>query len=291
MTLGTGSGIAAGKVQVTLKRGVLALQQTVADPQGDFVFDQLTEGDYEVVIESPGYQTYRRRVGLRYPGHEEERFSVRLAPLEPAAHPGGTRQHISPEAINSFQRGVSASRAGKHEAAAEHYARAVSIAPDYLEAWNNLGGEYRMLERWEKAEEALQRARALDPESAQVNLNLGMLYLAQGKTAKARNHLKEAVRREPQLSRAHLLMGVIAYQEGDMEEARGELERALEADPGATPEAKVYLASILAGQGKFSEAAGLLEEFLQRHPSHAQAGNANRLLQKIRDVRREGKNL
>ncbi len=276
---------------MTLKRGVLALQQIFADPQGDFIFDQLTEGDYEVVIESPGYETYRRRVGLRYPGHEEERFSVRLAPLKPAANPGGARQNISPEAIKSFKRGVSASRAGKHEEAAEHYASAVSIAPDYLEAWNNLGGEYRMLQRWEKAEEALQRARALDPESAQVNLNLGMLYVAQGKTAKARNHLKEAVRREPQLGKAHLLMGVMAYQEGDMEEARRELERALAVDAEATPEAKVYLASILAAQGKFSEAAGLLEEFLQHHASHAQAGNAKRLLQKIRDFRGEGKNL
>lgn len=282
MILGTGSAVPKGKVKVTLKRGGLSLRQTVADAQGKFAFTELTEGDYEVTIESSGYQTYHRRVGLRYPGHEEERFSARLVPIESRSNPSSAQERVWQEAREFFDRGLRASQAGKHEEAAKHYAKAVSLAPSFVQAWNNLGGEYRLLERWREGEQALRRALTLDPESSQAHFNLGMLFLAQGKVAQARHNLEEAVKKEPQLAAPHFLLGVIAYQKREMQVATREFRRALELAPEATPEAKVYLGSILARQGNFLEATRQLEDFLEKNPRHSQAAQAEQLLQEIR---------
>lgn len=281
MTLGTGSSIPAGKVRATLKRGGLTLEDTFADAEGKFAFTQLTEGDYEVIIEAPDYRSYTHRVGLRYPGHEEENFSVRLVPLESALETASTAALITPEAAELYEQGLHASQAGQHEKAAEFYAEAVSLAPGYVEAWNNLGNEYRMLKRWQKAEQALGRALALEPQSALVRLNLGMLYLGQGKMERARHSLEAAINKDPRQATAHFLLGMIAYQRQEMDPAAREFRRALELDPQAAPQAKVYLASILAWQGRFSEAVRELEEFLQDHPRHPQASTAEQLLERI----------
>ena len=103
-----------------------------------------------------------------------------------------------------------------------------------------------MLKRWELAEQSLRRALTLDPESAQARVNLGMLLLGQGKEAEAARSLKEAVKKVPGLASSHFFLGMISYQKRDMKLAQREFQRTLELDPEAMPEARVYLASILA---------------------------------------------
>ena len=283
MILVEGSSSPKGELKVTLTRGGVPLRQTFADAEGKFAFTQLTEGEYEVTIEGAGYQTHRHRVGLRYPGHEEERFSVRLVPLDSRAASEGGQREIPAKARKAFGRGLRSSQVGKHEDAAKQYAKAVALAPNYVQAWVQLGAEQRMLERWEESEKALGRALELDPRSAQASLNLGLGFLARGMIEPARNHLQETVEKDAQLGAPHLLLGVIAYQERRMDVAAGAFRRALELDPQGTAEAQVYLGSILAWQGEFRKAKRQLEEFLENNPAHPQAARAEKLLQEIRN--------
>jgi tetratricopeptide (TPR) repeat protein len=273
-------------VRITLKRGNIVLQKATPDEDGRFGFTQLTEGAYEVIIEAPGYHTYSHRTQLRYPGREEDNFSARLIPLKDEAGPG--REMIPPEALKLFDQGLRASRKSEHGRAAEHYEKAVGVAPDYAEAWNNLGGEYRRLNRQEEAEMALRRALALDPQSALARLNLGMLYMGRGQVEASRRNLEAAVEADPELAQAHLLLGLIEYQNHELKAAEKRFHRALELDAAAAAEAKLYLGSIVAAQGDLDEGTRLLKEFLRDHPQHLKAPTARALLEKIERSSQQG---
>lgn len=266
---------------MSLRRGGTLLNQVFADTSGQFAFTQLTEGDYEVEIERAGYQTYHRRVGLRYPGHEEERFSVRLVPLDSTSQGNGRGQGVPAKARKALQQGLRLGQAGKHDQAAKQFAKAVSLAPGYVDGWIRLGIEHRMLKRWQEAESALGQALELNPESALASVNLGMVFLAQGKVEPARTQLQETVRLDPKMGAPHLLLGMIAYQEQNMDAAAREFRRALELDPQGSAESRMYLGSILAWRGEFPAAIAQLEQFLQNNPGHPQTATAEKLLQDI----------
>ncbi|MFQ5737854.1 MAG: VWA domain-containing protein [Acidobacteriota bacterium] len=92
MVLGEDLSIPPQEIRISLLRNGLRVGKTQAGEGGKFSFLQLTEGDYEVKIEAPGHQTYERRISLRYPGHEEERFSVHLRPLPSVDHSSRARE-------------------------------------------------------------------------------------------------------------------------------------------------------------------------------------------------------
>lgn len=192
------------------------------------------------------------------------------------------KQEASRTAHKYFNQALEESRRGRHAQAAELYEKAVADSPDYAEAWNNLGNEYRLLERWAEAKAALDRARELEPGSAVVQLNFALLYLAQGKLDPAKESLYQVIKINPSKAAAHFLLGMIDFQQGRTELAGRRFRRALELDPDATPEARVFLARVLAAQGRTAEAVRELEQFLDEHPAHAQAAAARELLARLR---------
>ena len=274
-------------MKVILKRGMVTLREVFADEHGRFHFNDLTEGDYDVIIESEGFQRFEHRSAMRYRLHEEDRITARLVPTE--AHAAATSSpavssNVPRKALRSFEKGQASNQQGKHKEAVRHFRRAVEIAPEFSEAWNRLGNNYRILSDLELSEQALLRALELAPEAAQIHLDLGMLRLAQGDTPAAESRLRSATEIDPRLAPPHFLLGVIAYQNGDSDAAAAKFQQALELDPAAAPEAGVFLANIRARQGRLAEAVVLLDEFLAGYPGHAQAAQAGKLLEQIEQI-------
>lgn len=93
---------------------------------------------------------------------------------------------------------------GKPAAAAEHFRRALQLAPDDADLYFNLGNALAQLERAEEAENAYRQSLRLDPYAAGTHLNLGILQLARFRPEAARRSLKRAVELEPERPDAHL---------------------------------------------------------------------------------------
>lgn len=66
-------------------------------------------------------------------------------------------------------------RAGYKEAAIERYHSAIEFAPDFIEAWTQLGCLQSELKLWEQAEDSLRTAMSVHPENPDVLLHFAQL--------------------------------------------------------------------------------------------------------------------
>jgi tetratricopeptide (TPR) repeat protein len=81
--------------------------------------------------------------------------------------------------------------------AAAHLTEAVSLRPDFAEAWSDLGDARNTLGDDSGALAAFQLAVSLAPDDAVALTRLGAKYLEQGKAHLATVHLQEAARLDP----------------------------------------------------------------------------------------------
>jgi tetratricopeptide (TPR) repeat protein len=98
---------------------------------------------------------------------------------------------------------------------------AVSLLPNFPEAWSDLGQAHKEAGDDAAALDALQRAVELNPEGSVAQMRLGSQYLQLDKVKQAIEHLEEAVRLDPKNQTA--LNGLQLALRAD-----GQLERAAE---------------------------------------------------------------
>ncbi len=80
-----------------------------------------------------------------------------------------------PEALNNL--GVLALRARHWDEALDYFQRASTHAPDYREAWLNMGNAYKGMGELDQAQASFEHAIAIDADYADPYFNLGILYL------------------------------------------------------------------------------------------------------------------
>lgn len=95
--------------------------------------------------------------------------------------------------------------------AAEAYARALDLAPDWLEARINLGATLYQLGRMDEAEEHFRLALEHDAQNSTLHFNLGCVLDEQGRFNDAITHLKRAVDLAPAYADAHFNLA-LAYE-------------------------------------------------------------------------------
>ena len=91
-----------------------------------------------------------------------------------------------------FNLAVELQKAGRIEAAAQHYQAALAIDEHSSKAHNNLGVLLGRMQRYEESTKNLERSIELDPAHAKTYLNLGALCLQTGKYADAIKYTEQA---------------------------------------------------------------------------------------------------
>ena len=102
--------------------------------------------------------------------------------------------------------GLRLADAGHHAGAVEAYNHALRLAPNDAAIYNNLGGSYARLKRYEEAFAALERAVALQPDFAVAHYNLGEVYGITGRDAAALAEYGRALTLDPKYNKAHVKM-------------------------------------------------------------------------------------
>lgn len=170
------------------------------------------------------------------------------------------------EAMMRNNLGIVEGRRNNHTAAAEHFALAVALTPDFSEARSNLGaalstlgrpaealphleaaarltpesvevhvvlgGALAALRRHEEAAAAFARAIALDPKHASARANRGVQLAQVNRMPEAIAELQLAIREDPRQPAWHYALGVIFLNAGQVDHARTQMTLALRIDPG-----------------------------------------------------------
>ena len=151
-----------------------------------------------------------------------------------------------------------------------YYRAALALAPEYPDAWCNLGLVVLHEGRAAEAVHCERQALRLDPDHVEALNNLGIALHALNGLSEAENHFRAVLRLVPDHANATLNLGVIRQSLGHLEEAEALYRRArtLGAD-----EARVCnnLALALAELGRLEAAETVCRDAVAARPDYAEA--------------------
>lgn len=142
---------------------------------------------------------------------------------------------------------------GKLDKAAELYLHALSIDPNFIKAYNNLGIIYKLQGRLDKAEENFQKAISLDPSKVPLYSNLANIYRIKGDIKKAEEFCLKAIKLDPGFADAYNNLGALLQVQGKPKEAIKNYRRAIKLAPNFD-DAYCNLAGALQSIGRLGEA-------------------------------------
>jgi tetratricopeptide (TPR) repeat protein len=171
---------------------------------------------------------------------------------------------------------------GNIDAALEHAGRALSAAPDSVDALLLMARTALSAEDGVTAEQYLNRAVAIAPASFDANALLAQLYVIRGDVARARKTFESLAARSPHSAEARTAVGILLQAEGRDRDARGWYEQALAVDPNQAIAAN-NLARLYASDRSNLDAAVRLAQLAEaKLPNERQVRETVRLVDDVR---------
>ena len=155
--------------------------------------------------------------------------------------------------------------------------QAIEIYPDYYQA---LTDRANLLMQQNKLVEALadfDRTLKMNPQYSPALRGAGYCNIQQRKYEEAIAQLEKSITYEPKIPLTHMLLGYANLSLNRYEEAKLSLQQSLKLGADNVPRARVYLAEVLAHEGKFKEAADEIRAYLRLKPDAADAESLRKL--------------
>ncbi len=169
-------------------------------------------------------------------------------------------------ALQEMQSADKAMLASDDQATIRHLVRATEIAPDFAEAWNNLGTLCHKKGDYQQAMQDFKKVTELEPDSYVGWANLGASLLASGRFAEAIEAEKTALNLSPDDAVIDSQLGLSYYYLRDYADAWTYLKRALDLDPAMAVAPQLYLARIALINNEVGNAVDYLRSYLKYHP-------------------------
>ena len=132
--------------------------------------------------------------------------------------------------LSHFRIGATFQKLGKMEEAIEAYNKALSLKPDYAEAYYNMGTSLAGQGKLAEAIEAYSKALSFKPNFFEAYSNLGLALNEQGKLAEAIEAYNKALSIKPDYAGAHNNLGATFEELGKLEDAEASYIKAIELD-------------------------------------------------------------
>ena len=165
--------------------------------------------------------------------------------------------------------------------------RAVSMAPEFAPAWNNLGIALQESLKLDESRLCLERALMLEPNNPQTLSNLGNTLKRLGRAAEAEKRWSAALALKPDYAEAHSNLSNLFTDQGEYERAEAMARRAIELDPRLA-DAYINLAAAHTARHGDAHALQVLDALLAFAPAHPRGLAARALALKELDRLDEG---
>ncbi len=148
--------------------------------------------------------------------------------------------------------GTALQERGDTEGAKAHLRQALAFAPDYVDAWGDLGNLLRGEGKLEEAAACYRRIIELSPGDGRAYNNLGLTLERQGRLTEAEAAFARAVALDSNYAAFRTNFGRLLAQRGDFGEARTQFEAAQHLDARSAAPA-YYLGALEERAGRFKE--------------------------------------
>ena len=123
---------------------------------------------------------------------------------------------------------------GRKLEAAKYYEYLIKQGIKDCRVYSNYGIFLNEIGKHKESESKLKKAISLNPEYANAYYNLAVLFIGQGNLEKAELELKKAIKLKSDFAIAHYNLGFILKDQGRLKEAESYTQKALEVDPQLT---------------------------------------------------------
>jgi tetratricopeptide (TPR) repeat protein len=266
--------------------------QTRTDSKGRFRFRKLQPGTYSLGILIPGTGEILQTVEVSPSfadarGRVEKQFLFNQETLQQQArlNPQGLvsvrELSIPRKARSEYRKARDSLRKRDLEDAVRRLEKAVELAPQFMEALNNLGMIYFQQREYAKAESYFRKALDLEPEAFEPLVNLGGTLLALGRVEEAIEVCGRAQSARPKDALANAQLGLGYFLAGDDESALNYLLLTQELDPAHFTNPQIPLARIYLRHSEEEAALEELEDFLRIRPDSPEADSVRATVQRI----------
>ena len=295
------SGVTVNNAIVELRvAGGAMIAQTVTRNDGDFAFQNLASGEYEVAITVAGYepavQMARFNQNDRMGIVEVVNIEVLIRPrrdLALAAPGTSFAQDVPKPARAAYEKGMMRLREGKSDEGVAALREAIANFSNYFDAHFALGRELFREGKDSEALEALERARQINDRQDAVYYFFGLVMMREGKFGVAEYAFREATQLNANSALSHFyhaqalielaLRGRDERQSAiDLNAADKELDRAWELSERRWNPVYLQRARIHEKRGQKEAAARDLESYLKAEPETKNGATIRAAIAKLR---------
>ena len=108
---------------------------------------------------------------------------------------------------------------GSQDEALKNYKKAISLKPDYADAYNNIGAIYKDQGKLNESAEAYQKSISINPNNSIAHYNLGNILKEQEKNDQAIEMYNKSISLNPNFAQVYNNMGNIFKDQGEFKEA------------------------------------------------------------------------
>jgi tetratricopeptide (TPR) repeat protein len=133
------------------------------------------------------------------------------------------------EAVLIYNNALELSGRGDLDSALEEYQRAISVYPDFVAAYNNIGEIFTRMGKSEKAISSYLEALKID-KHYRVLLNLGVEHFNRKNYKEALKYFSESLSREPQFIEGNFYTGLVYYNQNNYKKSEKYFLKTIKAD-------------------------------------------------------------
>ncbi len=294
------------RIEVRLEKSALqVIQTTYTDAAGNFEFRNLAPGSYYVSVTEEGYEPVHQVVEIFntfgnssvtvFLSKPAVTFRERATGLD-ADDPdvvdiNQMKDSLPKKAVQEYEKAIDEKQKGKIDSAVKLLEDAIRVAPNFLNAHNNLGILYQSLKRYADAEKEFKRSRELNAKTERPLVNLGSLYIEESNLKKtdeetgklldqALDVLEEAVKINPRSAVGYFLLGQANFKSSFFEEAEAAFKKAHDLDK-KTSAAWLMLANVYVRQQKWQDVIDTLDAYLKENPKAADRAGVEQMRARI----------
>lgn len=272
---------------------------TVADVDGSFSFTHLRPGSYTIIVNGGDeYENTSETVGVGSAGPVPAQGSpsqyaipviyqvqIYLQPRKTAVNAEAKQSipaNVTKPARELFNKGVESARLGDHKKAIEEFKQAISQAPEFELAYNEMGVQYLTLSQPDKAAEAFTKALKIAPGDFVARLNYGIALLNLNKFAEAEKQLRQALQKNEAAPTGHYYVALALMKQQEFAAAEAEFQISIRNSNDRIAPAHKYLGGIYWRNKQYSRAADELTRYIVLNPK---APDAGKIRDTIKDLR------